>query len=123
MILPFSSSTISSGATLQVTGGALTVPSGGTLVVTSGGQLTLTGGTIDGGGTISNSGLVQMNGTTATISDALNNLSTGSVNVAAGTLSLSGGGSGDAPFTIGSGATLDFPAGSYSMTANGTVSG
>jgi uncharacterized repeat protein (TIGR01451 family) len=114
------------GGTLQVSGGTLTIPPTASLSFQSGAQLSLIAGTINGGGTINNLGTVQMTGSTGfTVSATLNNQSgaTGGVSVQSGTLSLAGGGTGDAPFTIASGGTLDFPSASYTMNTGGTVSG
>ena len=58
-----------------------------------------------------------------TVNTPLNNLPGGTVNVYTGILSLAAGGSGDAPFTIDTGAKLDFPSNTYTMTPNGVVSG
>jgi uncharacterized repeat protein (TIGR01451 family) len=132
--------TIASGATLRVSGGSFVVASGGNLTFDSGSSLDMTAGTLSiqnggqvnvndgstsgGGGAINNAGTLQMNGTSFTVNTVLNNLAGASgVFANSGTLSLASGGSGDAPFTIASGATLDFPSGSYTMTPNGTVSG
>jgi len=133
------SGTIAGGATLRISGGSFVVANGGnltfdsgssldvnagTLDIQSGGQVNVNDGTATGGGAVNNAGTIQMNGTAFTFNTALNNLA-GAAGVFAnsGTLALAGGGSGDAPFTIASGATLDFPSGSYTMTPNGTVSG
>lgn len=123
--LPPSTSTISGLGYLQLTGGALHIPSGGVLSLSSSGQLDLMAGSIDGSGTINNAGVVNMSGSgTVSIATTLNNTSGGfGVQVQSGTLSLSGGGTSDAPFTIYGGGTVDFPSGSYSMGAAGTVSG
>jgi uncharacterized repeat protein (TIGR01451 family) len=109
--------------TMQLSGGTLTVPATASLTFIGGSQLLLGGGAINGGGTITSSGLVQQNGATTSVSAALNNDPGGSVNVVSGTLSLLAGGTGKAPFTISAGGTLDFPSGSYVMTSGGTVSG
>jgi uncharacterized repeat protein (TIGR01451 family) len=113
-------STVTNGGTLNVNG---TMTVNATFTVQSTGQITLGGATVDGSNAINNNGIVSQNGADSTISAVLNNKAGATVDVAAGTLRLAGGGSGDAPFTIQSGADLDFPAGTYTMTPNGTVSG
>lgn len=119
------SGVVGSGANLNVNGGTLTVQSGTTLTVQSGGQLQLSDGNVTGTGTISNTGTVVMGGSgVVSVSPVLNNNTAGGgVTVFTGTLALSGGGTADAPFTIDSGAILDFPSGAYTMTPNGTVTG
>jgi uncharacterized repeat protein (TIGR01451 family) len=119
-----SPTTIGSGGQLQV-GGTLTIDPAASLAVQSGATMIVNDGTVGGGGTINNSGHVSASSSgTATISTPLNNLAgaTG-VTVDGGTLDLSGGGNGDAPFVIASGATLRFPSNTYTMTPNGIVNG
>jgi uncharacterized repeat protein (TIGR01451 family) len=117
--------TVNGGGFIQVSGGTLTVPPTAMLNLQSGSQLEPNTGTIDGGGTINNAGSVPMTGAGLFVIDAIfNNVApTGSLNVGSGTLSLAGGGSGDAPFNIDPGAVLDFPLSTYTMTPNGVVSG
>jgi uncharacterized repeat protein (TIGR01451 family) len=115
-----SASTISSSGTINVSG-SMTVNA--PLTIQNGSQLTLGGATVDGSSSIENSGTVSQSGSNSSVTATLNNNSGGNVHVYSGTLSLTNNGTGDAPFTIDSGAVLDFPGGSYSMTANGTVSG
>jgi len=111
-----------SGGTIQLSGGTLTELAA--LALQSGATLSLDGGTIDGIGLINSSGAVNGNSGTTTISAQFNTLAgSAGVSVLGGTIDLSGGGTGDAPFAISSGGTLDFPAGSYTMTTGGVVSG
>ena len=117
-------STIASGATLLVSGGTLTIPPSASLAFQSGSQLNLINATVNGGGIINNAGAVQTTaGTTSTVNAVLNNSPAGNVNAVVGTLSLTGGGTGDGPFNLSSGAILAFPSGSYTMTTGGVVSG
>jgi uncharacterized repeat protein (TIGR01451 family) len=141
--------TFNAGTVLSVSGGYVDVQSGGSLVlqgssnvtssgtvnvngsmtvdapltIQSGSQLTAGGATIGGSSSIVNNGTITQNGADSTVNAILNNNSGGNVHVVSGALHLGGGGSGDAPFTIDSGAVLDFPSGTYTLTANGTVSG
>ena len=111
-----------SGGTLQLSGGTLTVSAA--LVLQSGATLSLDGGTIDGIGLINSSGAVNGNSGTTTISTQFNTMAgSAGVSVLGGTLDVSGGGTGAAPFAISPGGTLGFPAGSYTMTTGGVVSG
>lgn len=114
-------STVTNGGTLQLSGGTLTINN--LFTVQSSGHISLDGGIIDGTNTLSNNGTIAENSGTTAVSCTVNNNAGGSVNVNGGQLSLSGGGSGNAPFNLASGAVLDFPGGAYSMTPNGTVSG
>jgi len=117
-------STVTNGGVLNVDGGTLTIPGGSLFTVQSNGQLEFTTGSVNGGGTINNHGTIQMAGSgLVTVSPVVNNSAPGTVTVSSGTLSLAGGGNGNAPFVINSGGTLDFPSGSYTMTPNGSVSG
>ncbi|HSY49073.1 MAG TPA: hypothetical protein VLC46_09690 [Thermoanaerobaculia bacterium] len=117
-------STVTSGGVLNVDGGTLTIPGGSLFTVQSSGQLEFTAGSVNGGGTINNHGTIQMVGSgLVTVSAIVNNSAPGTVHVSSGTLALASGGTGDAPFLIDSGGTLGFPAGSYTMTPNGSVSG
>ena len=110
------------GGTLQLSGGTLTVSA--VLVLQSAATLSLTGGTIDGIAAVNSSGAVNANSGLTTVSTPLNTLAgSAGVHISAGTLELSGGGTGGAPFVIDSFSTLDFPSGSYSMTTGGVVSG
>ncbi|MBV8516276.1 MAG: DUF11 domain-containing protein [Acidobacteria bacterium] len=109
-----------SGGTLTMSGGRLTVNSG--LTIQNGATLDLNGGTIDGSSSVTNNGIAQANGTN-NVSAAFNVGSTGSVTVSSGQLSLSGGGTGDGPFSLANGATLDFPSGTYTTTPNGIING
>jgi uncharacterized repeat protein (TIGR01451 family) len=113
-------STVTNGGTLAVNG-TLTVNN--LFTVQSAGNVTLGGATVNGSNTINNNGTVTQNGSDSTISCIFNNKSGATTTVSSGTLHLSGSGTGDAPFSIGSGAILDFPSNTYTMTANGTVSG
>jgi len=110
-----------SGGTLQLSGGTLTVSA--TLVLQSAATLSLTGGTIDGIAPINSGGAITSTGTT-TVSTQLNTLAgSAGAHILAGTLNLTGGGTGDAPFVIDSFSVLDFPSGSYTMTTGGVLSG
>ena len=110
-----------SGGTLQLSGGTLTVSA--TLVLQSAATLSLTGGTIDGIAPVNSGGAINATGTT-TVSTQLNTLAgSAGAHVLAGTLNLTGGGTGDAPFVIDSFSVLSFPSGSYTMTTGGVVSG
>ena len=124
-------STIPSGALVQV-GGTLTVPAAASMTLQNGAQLELDDSTVNGGGTINNSGTVMASPlTVASVSVVFNNdppgfsgnTNPGVVNTVSGELSLAGGGTGDAPFNAGAGSTLDFPAGTYTMTPGGIISG
>lgn len=114
-------STVTNGGTLQLSGGTLTVNN--LFTVQSTGHVSLDGGTVAGTSTLSNNGTITENSGTTTLSCIVNNNPGASVNVNGGQLSLSGGGSGNAPFNLAGGAVLDFPSASYSMTPNGIVSG
>ena len=109
-----------SGGTLQLSGGTLTVSAA--LVLQSAATLSLTGGTIDGIAAVNSGGTLNSTGTT-TVSTQLNTLGSAGAHILDGTLDLTGGGTGDAPFVIDIGATLDFPSATYTMTPNGVVSG
>jgi uncharacterized repeat protein (TIGR01451 family) len=110
-----------SGGTLQLSGGTLTVSA--SLVLQSAATLSLTGGTIDGIAAVNSGGAINSTGTT-TVSTQLNTLAgSAGAHILAGTLHLTGGGTGDAPFVIDSSSVLDFPSGSYTMTTGGVVSG
>jgi uncharacterized repeat protein (TIGR01451 family) len=111
---------IASGATLWVHGGRLTIPSGATLNVQSGGALTLDGGTIDGAGTINNSGGIVNNSGDSSISVATNNDAT--VNVNAGTLRFLGGGQHNGSFSASLGATLAL-GGTHQFNTGSSVGG
>jgi uncharacterized repeat protein (TIGR01451 family) len=116
------STTFNSSAYLTVNGGTLTVPAATTLNVA--GVLQVLDGTIDGSGTIAITGVLDANGPSlSTVSPVVNNNPGGTVSVSAGTLQLTGGGNGDAPFTIAGDTTLDFPSGTYTLTPNGVISG
>jgi uncharacterized repeat protein (TIGR01451 family) len=115
-------STSTNGGVLNVNGGTLEI--GALFTVQSNGTLQFTAGSVTGGNTIKNHGLIQMvGGGIVTVSPVVNNSAPGTVSVSSGTLSLAGGGTGDAPFIINSGGTLGFPSGTYNMTPNGVVSG
>jgi len=110
-----------SGGTLQLSGGTLTVSAN--LALQSAATLSLTGGTIDGIAPVNSGGAINSTGTT-TISTQLNTLAgSAGAHILAGTLNLTGGGTGDAPFVIDSFSVLSFPSGSYTMTTGGVVSG
>jgi uncharacterized repeat protein (TIGR01451 family) len=113
-------STVTNGGTLNVSG---TWHVNNLFTVQSNGSVTLDGATVDGSNTISNNGVVSQSGADSTINSILNNTSTGTVHVYSGMLHVGGGGNGNGPFSIDSGATLDFPSSSYTMTTNGVVSG
>ena len=109
------------GGTLQLSGGTLTVSA--TLVLQSAATLSLTGGTIDGIAPVNSGGAINSTGTT-TVSTQLNTLAgSAGAHILAGTLNLTGGGTGAAPFVIDSFSVLDFPSGTYTMTTGGVVSG
>jgi len=115
-------STSTNGGVLNVNGGTLEI--GALFTVQSNGTLQFTAGSVTGGNTIKNHGLIQMvGGGIVAVSPVVNNSAPGTVSVSSGTLSLAGGGTGDAPFIINSGGTLGFPSGTYNMTPNGVVSG
>jgi len=110
-----------SGGTLQLSGGTLTVSAN--LTLQSAATLSLTGGTIDGIAPVNSGGAINSTGTT-TVSTQLNTLAgSAGAHILAGTLNLTGGGTGDAPFVIDSFSVLSFPSGSYTMTTGGVVSG
>jgi uncharacterized repeat protein (TIGR01451 family) len=110
-----------SGGTLQLSGGTLTVSAN--LTLQSAATLSLTGGTIDGIAPVNSGGAINSTGTT-TVSTRLNTLAgSAGAHILAGTLNLTGGGTGDAPFVIDSFSVLSFPSGSYTMTTGGVVSG
>jgi len=110
-----------SGGTLQLSGGTLTVQAN--LTLQSAATLSLTGGTIDGIAPVNSGGAINSIGTT-TVSTQLNTLAgSAGAHILAGTLNLTGGGTGDAPFVIDSFSVLSFPSGSYTMTTGGVVSG
>jgi uncharacterized repeat protein (TIGR01451 family) len=115
--------TAGSGAIFYINGGTVGVST--TLTTQSGSQLTLNDGSITGAGTVSAAGDVQVNSSGTFTVDPVFNVSSASpgVHVNSGTLALRGGGTGDAAFTMGGSGTLDFPSSSYTMTANGVVSG
>jgi uncharacterized repeat protein (TIGR01451 family) len=116
--------TVGGTAQLQVNGGTLTIPAAATLTVQNNLQLNLDG-KIDGGGTIENNGVFEVFGTnTATVDAVLNNNAgaTG-LHISSGTLALRAGGTGNGPFSIDSGGTLNFPQSIYTMNTGGTVSG
>ncbi|HEV8434032.1 MAG TPA: DUF11 domain-containing protein, partial [Thermoanaerobaculia bacterium] len=125
--------TVASSSTVTVNGGTLdsagdiTIQSGGTLAIGSAAQFIINGGSITGDSSsgIQNSGQTYFNVSGSVASSAYfnNQTSSSSLQVQSGTFSISGGGSADGPITLAGGAILDFPAGSYTMTANGTVSG
>ncbi len=122
--MPGAVTTVSGGALMQLSGGTLAIPAAATLAIANGSQLELDAGTVNGGGTINNAGVTQASPTTSvTVTDAFNNVAGSSLNVLSGILSLAASGSGDAPFNISGGATLDFPSSSYTMTPNGVISG
>jgi uncharacterized repeat protein (TIGR01451 family) len=119
---------VASGASISVGGGlvnnagTITLTDGAsTLTFQSGSELDLNGGTVNGGGILNNKGVVQNTGGTSSIASQYVAFSSASTAVTSGTLSISGGGSSDAPITIGG--TLDLPAGSFNLTTAGVVSG
>ena len=127
---------IASGGVLTVDGtgtitsGTIRVENGGSLVVNSnisfaaGSQLELGGGSISGSGSVTiNGATVTVDGTGTSSVSVPFDVTSGSVTINSGTLALSGGGTGSGPFTIAGGATLDFPSGSYALTTGGVVSG
>jgi uncharacterized repeat protein (TIGR01451 family) len=110
----------SAPATLLLSGGAVLNNSGLLDLQTNVSAISSTGSEV-----INNSGTFLHSGSGfTTVQPQFNNLAgaTG-VSVTAGTLSLAGSGTGDAPFSISGDATLDFPTGSYTMTTGGVVSG
>jgi len=86
----------------------------------NGNGIFLNGGTT---GTFNNAGTFQMTGGTAdTVSVQFNNTgTTGTVNANAGTLTLSGGGSGAGTFNVAGGATLGFGGGAFALS--GSIAG
>ncbi|MEA2237452.1 MAG: hypothetical protein QOC81_2176 [Thermoanaerobaculia bacterium] len=116
--------TVGGTAQLQVNGGTLTITPTSTLTVQNNLQLNLDG-KIDGGGTIQNNGVFEVVGTdTATVDAVFNNNAGGTgLHVWSGTLALRGGGTGNSPFNIDGGTTLEFPQGIYTMNGGGSVSG
>jgi uncharacterized repeat protein (TIGR01451 family) len=116
--------TINNAGTIQLAPtGAPTLTLGGTIVNT--GLLTIqTPLTIGGSGTISNGSSFQYSASgSTTIQPAFNQTAGGGATIFSGTLHLAGGGNSDAPFSLSSGATLDFPGNTYTLTPNGTISG
>ena len=113
---------VSSGGVLQVTGGFLNVSA--PLIIQSGGRLNLSDATVGGIATMTNSGIVEtVSGTSSSIQNGFNTATGGEVRASSGALVLSGGGNGNGPYGISSGATLDFSANTYTMTPNGVISG
>jgi uncharacterized repeat protein (TIGR01451 family) len=120
-----STGTVASGGVLHMNGGTLDIQPSATLAFQNNSVLDVVSGSITGGGTLNNAGSFQINGaSTIPVSVVVNNLTGGDgLYVNFGTLQLGGGGTGDAAFFVSSGATLDFPSGSYTLGANGVVSG
>ncbi len=115
-------SIIGNGATLRINGGTLNVNA--PLTLQSGARLELIDAVVAGSDTITSSGTVETTGgTSSSIHNALNTTSTGSVLATNGTLILYGGGNGDGPYTINTGATINLNLGTYTMTPNGVISG
>ena len=123
--------TLQPGSNFNVSGGTVDVQSGGVLdlqnssTVTSSGTLQLSGGTLDATNNVTfsiNSSVSVTNGGTISGGTITSSDNTGSVNVTAGTLSLQGG-TGDVPFTVATGAAIDVPSSTYTLTTKGTVSG
>lgn len=125
--------TVQSGSTATINGGTLdsagsiNIQSGGTLAIGSGAFFVINGGSINGDASsgVQNSGQTTVNASGAVISTAYysNQTAASTLEVQNGTFSISGGGTANGPITIDSGATLDFPGGSYTMGTGGTVSG
>ncbi|HEX7139352.1 MAG TPA: hypothetical protein VF219_15965, partial [Vicinamibacterales bacterium] len=125
--------TVGSGSTVSIGGGTLdsagdiTIQSGGTLAIGSSAQFIINGGSITGDSSsgIQNSGQTFFNVSGSVSSSAYfnNQTSSSTLQVQSGTFSISGGGTANGPISMAGGAILDFPSGSYTMTANGTVSG
>ncbi len=113
--------------------GRINWSNGGTLGMTSAtltnnGQINYSGtgnssiNSTSGTNLIANNGTINQGGSaTATIAIPFNNA--GTVNVQAGTLSVSGGGTDSGGFAIGSGATLGFAGGTHSLSTTATISG
>jgi len=115
-------SIIGNGATLRINGGTLNVNA--PLTLQSGARLELIDAVVAGSDTITSAGTVETTGgTTSSIHNALNTTSTGSVLATNGTLILYGGGNGDGPYTINTGATINLNLGTYTTTPNGVISG
>jgi len=107
-----------SGCTLS--GGTL----GGSGTVTVTGTLSWTGGTMSGSGTtaIASAANLTISGDgVVTSTRAINNA--GTVNVNGGTLSLAGSDSSGGVFSVASGATMDFNAGTHDLTGGSNVTG
>ncbi|HEX7831303.1 MAG TPA: hypothetical protein VF787_16725, partial [Thermoanaerobaculia bacterium] len=106
--------TLANGATLSnLSGATLNIDTNVSLIDNSG------GGTISNGG-----GLVTLNGGgTTTLNVALYNSGATGVQITDGELAVQGGGSGDAPFSVGGDSVLSFPSNSYATTTNGVISG
>jgi uncharacterized repeat protein (TIGR01451 family) len=107
-------------ATLTLTNGAI-IDNWGTIDIQGPADIANGAGVngIKNGGT-----LIANSGVTNVVSVKLDNLGGApGVSVLSGTLSLAGDGNGNAPFMIGGGSTLDFPAGTYTMLTGGVVSG
>ena len=137
-----SGATVANGGTLTVSGGAQVSGSGSTLTNNAGGTINATGGfTAASGTTVTNGGTINVltgdftvNGTyTVVINGNTNPPTAGVVNVTAGNLNLSGGTltiqqSGVIPsgtniplFTVPTGDTVIFPAGSFSNNGANNV--
>jgi uncharacterized repeat protein (TIGR01451 family) len=115
-------STIGNGAILRINGGTLSVNA--PLTIQGGGRLNLVDAVVAGSGTITNSGIVETTGGSSTsIQNQVDTTLGGEVRASNGTLILYGGGNGNGPYTIGSGATINFNIGTYTMTPNGVISG
>jgi uncharacterized repeat protein (TIGR01451 family) len=125
MITTTGVSTISSLATLKLSGGTLVIPGGASLGLQSAAALNLLNGTVNGTGSISAGGTVQTlpGNSNSTINTILNVIPGGNVYGGAGNMSITSGGNGDGPFFIAGGAVVDFPSGTYTLTTNGTVNG
>ena len=101
----------------------------GFVYIASDGSLTLAGSDTDNisgsgqGGTVENAGMLIVEGTGSSISVALTNNSTGTINVESGTLDLSGGGSNSGTLEIASGAVVEITNNTFTLDTGTVVEG
>jgi uncharacterized repeat protein (TIGR01451 family) len=106
--------------------GTLTIPGSLDVLSSASGLVLNNAPTVNGGGTLNNSSLVQKTGPgLATVSVVFNNQSgSNGFTVDDGKAVLSGGGTSDAPFYLNTSGEVNFPSGTaYTMNTGGTVSG
>jgi uncharacterized repeat protein (TIGR01451 family) len=115
------SSTVSSTGTVSIGGGAMTVNS--PLTIVNGSFLTLNGATVNGSASVENYGTLTQSVASSTMSAVLHNYAGATMTISSGTLDLSGGGSSDAPITIGTDGALVVSGSTFTTSGTGTVSG